>query len=143
LFLYARTDKEISLIPDKGIWKGVASRYAHPGPYSLASSQTALADSAVASGANPQKSKENTTLRIGMARMKPITISLVTCALCSSSEIKAITQNHLGNQVVCRTRDAHAEAEIDLPLRSNIQINRREDLVLLPRDRIESRYRAD
>jgi hypothetical protein len=39
------------------------------------------------------------------------------------SEIKATTQNHLGNQVIGRAGEAHAETEIDLPLRSNIQIN--------------------
>jgi hypothetical protein len=35
-------------------------------------------------------------------------------------EIKAITQNHFGNQVVGRTGETHAEAEIDLPLRCDI-----------------------
>jgi len=67
-----------------------------------------------------------------------------TCQLLSpGSEIKAITQNHFGNQVVGRARETDTEAEIDLPLRSDIQINRRENLVLLLRDRIESRDWAD
>jgi len=43
--------------------------------------------------------------------------------------IEPIAQNHLGNQVVGRTSEAHAESEIDLPL-------------LLLRDRVKSRHRT-
>src|SRR5579862_7183860 len=47
------------------------------------------------------------------------------------SEIESVTQDHLGNQMVGCPREAHAQAEIDFPLRCDIQINRRKNLVLL------------
>jgi hypothetical protein len=45
--------------------------------------------------------------------------------------------------VIGRACQTHAKAEIDLPLRRDIQINRGENLVLLLRDRIESGDLAD
>jgi len=65
------------------------------------------------------------------------------CPLRFPSEIEAISQNHFGNQVVGCARDTDAETEIDLPLRRNIQVNRRKNLVLLLRDGIESCHRTD
>src|ERR1700691_78502 len=59
------------------------------------------------------------------------------------SEIKAITKNHLGNQVVGCSRESYAKSKIDLPLRCDIQINRRENLVLLLRNGIEACHRPD
>ncbi len=59
------------------------------------------------------------------------------------SEIKPVPQNHLRNQAVGGTCQAHAEAKVDLPLWCDTQVNRGEDLVLLLRDRIEPSDRAD
>jgi len=65
----------------------------------------------------------------GQHASSPYTLSLVRSGC--RSEIKAIPKNHLGDQVVGRTGETHAEAEIDLPLRRYIQIDRRENLMLL------------
>lgn len=45
--------------------------------------------------------------------------------------------------MVCRSRDPNAQAKIDLPLRTDIQINRGENLLLLLGDCIESGERAN
>src|SRR5947209_747456 len=61
---------------------------------------------------------------------------------CSTSEIKTVAENHLGNQVIRRTRHTHTEAKIDFPLGGEIQVNGGEDLLLLLADRVEARDRT-
>src|SRR5229473_598582 len=61
---------------------------------------------------------------------------------CSTSEIKTVAENHLGNQVIRRTRHTHTEAKIDFPLGREIQVNGGEDLLLLLADRVEARNRT-
>src|SRR5258708_1347106 len=61
---------------------------------------------------------------------------------CSTSEIKPVAENHLGNQVIRRTRHTHTEPKIDFPLGGEIQVNGGEDLLLLLADRVEARDRT-
>ena len=58
------------------------------------------------------------------------------------SEMEAIAENHFGDQMVCGMGHAHAEAEIDFPIRRKIKVDRREDLVLLLAGRKKIRGRA-
>jgi hypothetical protein len=58
------------------------------------------------------------------------------------SEIEAIAKDHFGDQVVGGTGEADAQAEIKLPLRCDIQVDRGKKLVLLLGEWIESCYRA-
>src|ERR1035438_6353816 len=121
----------------------VASRYVRPRPYSPASSQTALVDRPLLLAPCRQKSnRKHNPLKSEWPEQSRSRCPLSFARSCSRSEIKAITQNHLGNQVVGRTRKTNAQAEIDFPLWCDIQINRGENLVLLLRDRIESRHWA-
>ena len=46
-------------------------------------------------------------------------------------EIEAIAENHFGNQMIRGMREADTEAEIDFPIRGKIQVDGREDLMLL------------
>src|SRR5260370_7549238 len=50
---------------------------------------------------------------------------------CSTSEIKTVAENHLGNQMIRRTRHTHTEPKIDLPLVREIQVNGGEWLLFL------------
>src|SRR5260370_8341045 len=61
---------------------------------------------------------------------------------CSTSEIKPVAENHLGNQVIRRTRPTHTEPKIDFPLGGEIQVDGGEDLLLLLADRVEARDRT-
>src|SRR5216684_2075692 len=61
---------------------------------------------------------------------------------CSTSEIKTVAENHLGNQVIRRTRHTHTEPKIDFPLGREIHVNGGEDLLLLLADRVEARDRT-
>ena len=49
----------------------------------------------------------------------------------ATSKIEAIAQDHLADQMVCRPRHADTHAEIHFPLGREIQVNRRENLLLL------------
>src|SRR5258707_13658776 len=42
---------------------------------------------------------------------------------CFTSEIKPVAENHLGNQVIPRTRHTHTKPKIDFPLGGEIQDN--------------------
>src|SRR6266478_6380839 len=57
---------------------------------------------------------------------------------CSTSEIKPVAENHLGNQVIRRTRHTHTKPKIDFPLGGEIQVDGGEDLLLLLADRVEA-----
>lgn len=46
-------------------------------------------------------------------------------------EVEAVAENHFGNQMIGGMRDADAEAEIDFPLRREIEVDDRKELVLL------------
>src|SRR5262249_23859947 len=59
----------------------------------------------------------------------------------ASLKIKPVTQNHLRQKMIRGLGHAHAKAKIELPLLRKIQINRRNNLLLLLRHRIESRHR--
>ncbi len=47
------------------------------------------------------------------------------------SKVKAITQDHLDNQMISAPGHPDSNAEIKLPMVPEIQINRREELLLL------------
>src|SRR5258708_22415690 len=61
---------------------------------------------------------------------------------CSTSEIKTVAENHLGNQMVRRTCHTHTEAKIDFPLGREIQVNGGEGLLFLLAVRVEARERG-
>src|SRR5260370_14218346 len=50
---------------------------------------------------------------------------------CSTSEIKPVAENHLGNQVIRPTRHTHTEPKIDFPLWGEIQVAGRVELPVL------------
>jgi hypothetical protein len=60
-----------------------------------------------------------------------------------ASEIEAVADDGFGDQVVGRACDAHAYAEVDLPLWREIQVDRGKDLVFLFWDWHEARHRPD
>jgi hypothetical protein len=62
---------------------------------------------------------------------------------CGLSEIEAVAEDHFGDQVIGRMRHAHAHAEIDFPVRREIQVNGRKELVLLLAGGKKIRRRAD
>ena len=51
--------------------------------------------------------------------------------------VEAPPENALHNQVIGRRGWAHADADVDLPLRRHVQIGDREDLLLLVVQRVE------
>src|SRR5580658_6294861 len=79
------------------------------------------------------------------ARARNLLRSIASAPSCPGlrSEIKAIPENHLGNQVVGCSCEPYTKSKIDLPLRRDVQINRRENLVLLLRNGFEPRHRPD
>src|SRR5438132_2927108 len=56
-----------------------------------------------------------------------------------ASEIETVAENHLRKQVIRRARHAHTQPKIDFPLRREIQIDRRKNLLLLLADGVETR----
>jgi len=64
------------------------------------------------------------------ANTNPITTPFSIALPCSFSEMEPESQNHFRDQVVGRAGDTHAQSEIEFPLRSEIQIDRRKNLVL-------------
>ena len=50
-------------------------------------------------------------------------------------EIEAVAENHFGDEVVGGAGEAYAYAELDFPLRSEIEIDGRKNLVLLLAER--------
>src|ERR1700674_5073032 len=61
----------------------------------------------------------------------------------TGSKTETIAENHLGDEVIGRSRHSNTDAEIDFPLRCEIKINGGKNLVLLLRHRIESCCRPD
>jgi hypothetical protein len=59
------------------------------------------------------------------------------------SEVETIPDDHFRDQVIGGARHANPQAEIDLPFERKVQINGRENLVLLLIQREESGYRPD
>src|SRR5437016_11869969 len=45
--------------------------------------------------------------------------------------MEAVAENHLGNQMIGRVGQAHTKAKIHLPVRGEVQVDGRKDLVLL------------
>src|ERR1035441_7228065 len=65
---------------------------------------------------------------------------LIVIPLTAALEIvEPITQNRLDQQMVRRLRHSHADAEIEFPVLAEIDIHRRQELLLLVPDRIPSR----
>src|SRR5580704_5349999 len=56
---------------------------------------------------------------------------------------KAVAQDHLYQQVIGTCRDAYAHTEIKLPFRAQIQVDSRQDLLLLLAQRIEASHRTE
>src|SRR5260370_37648784 len=60
-----------------------------------------------------------------------------------ASEIETIAEDHFGNQVIGGTGHADSQAEIDFPLRGEIEVHGGKDLVLLLEGGKEVRGRTD
>src|SRR5437870_8185989 len=57
-----------------------------------------------------------------------------------ASKVEAIPENQLADEMVGRARDADAKAEIDFPLRRDVEVDGRKNLVLLLAHRVEARH---
>src|SRR5260370_2213412 len=55
-----------------------------------------------------------------------------------ASEIETIAENHLGNQVIGRTRYTNTQPKIKFPLGRKIQVDGGQDLLLLLADGVEA-----
>src|SRR5438093_12275655 len=60
----------------------------------------------------------------------------------ASAEIEAVSDYPFDDQVVGRAREAVSDSNVDLPLRGQIEVEGRKDLVLLLGQRIEARHRT-
>src|ERR1700704_4879791 len=59
------------------------------------------------------------------------------------SEIETISENHFCNQMIGRARNANTEPKVNFPPRRDVQVNGRENLLLLTGNRVEARDRAN
>src|SRR6516162_2876660 len=57
-------------------------------------------------------------------------------------EVETITEYDFGDQVVSRASETHSEAEVDFPLRSDVEVDGGKNLMLLLGYRIKSRHWA-
>src|ERR1700722_7442648 len=61
------------------------------------------------------------------------------CAL----EVETIPEYDFGDEVVGRACKSHSQSEVNFPLRRDVQVYRRKNLVLLLGNRVKSGHRAD
>ena len=61
----------------------------------------------------------------------------------TAPEIKAAAEDHFDQQVVRASRQTYADAEVEFPVRAEVEVDRRKYLVLLVRHSVKTCHRAE